>query len=504
METAGIWMLLCVGLGVLLTGLPAWVVLIGTALAFAAGGLAFGALSLPILTAVPPRLIGLLEQDLIQALPLYVLMGALLNRLPLARILYGVGTYAMRGTRSAPRLMSLVLGMLLAPINGSVGASVAMLTRTVQKRLHDADVPDERAAAIICSASTFGVVIPPSLVLILLGDAMMRAHTEALNATGMSARIINSQDLFRGALAPALLFFLLCLAATWWGGRRDKGVAADAERPRRADWIVAGATVLFLVGLLAGVALGYFYAVEGAAAGGLALVVFGLATRTLTWRLMREVLRDTMALSGALFALLVAATMFTLVLRIFGTDRWVSDVITGMGGTAGEGASGATSAVAVGMLVLACSALVLDAFEIIFVVIPIVMPPLLMRVSDAVWMSVIALLMLQASFLLPPLGYAVLLIRGEMKVALPTRQLVRALTPYVAAQLAVLALVLGFPQITRIFATERAGEPPPIAAQAPGKASDTSNDEAWQMLQRQRDEQRDQQQSGMQEDQGGK
>jgi tripartite ATP-independent transporter DctM subunit len=480
METAGLWMLLCVAVAVMLTGLPAWMVLIGVALAFAVGGLWFGALTMPILTAVPPRLIGLLEQDLIQALPLYVLMGALLNRLPLARILFGVGTHVLRGTKSAPQLMSLALGMLLAPINGSVGASVAMLTRTVQKRLNDGGVPDERAAAIICTASTFGVVIPPSLVLILLGDAMLRAHTEAVNATHQSVRIINTQDLFRGALVPALMFFALCLIVTWWSGRHDKGTIAT-EQPRRADWLIAGATVLFLIGLLAGVALGYFYAVEGAAAGGMALVVFGLASRTLTWQIMRDVLRDTMALSGALFALLVAATMFTLVVRIFGTDRWVADVITGLGGANG----GQALTVAVGMLVLAASALVLDAFEIIFVVIPIVMPPLLMRVSDAVWMSVIALLMLQASFLLPPLGYAVLLIRSEMKVPLPTRRLAFALAPYVAAQFAVLALVLAFPQITRIFDTESVPEPKPSAPQAPA----TSNDDAWQLLDKQREEQ---------------
>lgn len=484
METAGLWMLLSVAVTVLLTGLPAWVVLIGVALAFAAGGLWLGAVGMPILTAVPPRLIGLLEQDLIQALPLYVLMGALLNRLPLARILFSVGTHVLRGTKSSPQLTSLALGMLLAPINGSVGASVAMLTRTVQKRLHDADVPNERAATIICTASTFGVVIPPSLVLILLGDVMLRAHTEAVNVTHQAVRIINTQDLFRGTLLPALVFFLLCLGVAWWSGRSDKGIVPDAERPRRCDWIVAGATMLFMIGLLAGVALGYFYAVEGAAAGGMALVVFGVASRTLTWPVLRDVLRDTMALSGALFALLVAATMFTLVLRIFGTDRWVTDFITGLGG-------GTTLTVAIGMLILAASALALDAFEIIFVVIPIVMPPLLMRVPDAVWMSVIALLMLQASFLLPPLGYAVLLIRGEMKVALPTRRLVLALAPYVAAQLAVLALVLGFPQITHIFETESAVASTGAIKPAAAQPADTSNDDAWQLLQQQRDEQQD-------------
>jgi tripartite ATP-independent transporter DctM subunit len=476
-ETAGLWMLASVAVLLVLTGLPAWIVLLGVALVFSVAGLATGVLTLPILTALPPRLIGLLEQDLLQALPLYVLMGALLNRLPLARILFNVGTYAMRGTKSAPQLMGLMLGMLLAPINGSVGASVSMLTRTVQGRLAAASVAAHDSAALICAGSTFGVVIPPSLVLILLGDAMLRAHTEAVNATHEAVRIINTQDLFRGALVPALLFFLLCMAVAWWSGRRT-GKPLQAERPAWSDWLVAGATFLFLIGLLAGVALGFFYAVEGAAAGGMALVLFGLATRTLTLQVMREVLRDTMALSGALFALLIAATMFTLVLRIFGTDRWVADLITGL-----QGGSGVVLAAV--LLTLALSALVLDAFEIIFVVIPIVMPPLLMRVPDAVWVSVIALLILQASFLLPPLGYAVLLIRGEMKVALSTRQLARSLAPYVGMQLLVLGLVLVFPSLTHI------AEPPPEPAKP--AVTDDSTDDGWKLLQQQREEQEGQQ-----------
>lgn len=476
-ETAGLWMLASVAVLLLATGLPAWTVLLGVALVFSAAGLATGVLTLPILTALPPRLIGLLEQDLLQALPLYVLMGALLNRLPLARILFNVGTFAMCGTKSAPQLMSLILGIMLAPINGSVGASVSMLTHTVQARLAASGVAIHDSAALICAGSTFGVVIPPSLVLILLGDAMLRAHTEAVNATHEAVRIINTQDLFRGALPPALMFFVLCMGVAWWSGRRAKA-AALAERPGLTDWLVAGATFLFLIGLLAGVALGYFYAVEGAAAGGMALVLFGLATRTLTWQAMRDVLRDTMALSGALFALLIAATMFTLVLRIFGTDRWVADLITGLQGGPGM-------VLAAVLLALALSALVLDAFEIIFVVIPIVMPPLLMRVPDAVWVSVIALLILQASFLLPPLGYAVLLIRGEMKVALSTRRLVRSLAPYVGAQLLVLGLVLAFPSLTHL------AEPP----QEPAKpaAADDSTDDGWKLLQQQREEQEERQ-----------
>src|SRR6266566_4740544 len=130
MSNAGLWMLALVPLLMIGTGLPAWVVLIGVALAFSVGGLVSGALAVPLLTAVPARLVGLLENDLLQALPLYVLMGCLLNRLPLAQILFRVGTRALARTGVAPQLTGLGLGALLAPMNGSVGASVAMLSRS--------------------------------------------------------------------------------------------------------------------------------------------------------------------------------------------------------------------------------------------------------------------------------------------------------------------------------------------------------------------------------------
>src|SRR5262249_14306776 len=266
-----------------------------------------GVLSLPLLTAVPERLIGLLENDLLQALPLYVLMGALLNHLPLAGIMFRAGNRALARTGASGPLAGLGLGVLLAPMNGSVGASAAMLARVVQPRLDEQGVPPERSAALACMASTLGVVVPPSLVLILLGDAMMRAHTEALNITHESMRIINTQDVFTGALAPAGVLLLLAAVLTWWldrRGSRSSGTQA-APSPGWRDWGVAVATALFIVGLLGGVTLGYLYAVEAAAAGGVALFVFGLATRTLTLAVLRDVLRDTMAITGALFALLL-------------------------------------------------------------------------------------------------------------------------------------------------------------------------------------------------------
>ncbi len=180
-ETTGIFMLAVVGVLLIVTGLPAWMVLIGVTIAFATGGVATGIFAFPLLAAMPARILGLLEQDILQALPLYVLMGALLNHLPLARTLFRTGSRALAATGAGPSLAGLGLGVLLAPMNGSVGASVAMLARTVSPRLDASGMPPERGAALVCVASTLGVVIPPSLVLILLGDAMLRAHTEATN-----------------------------------------------------------------------------------------------------------------------------------------------------------------------------------------------------------------------------------------------------------------------------------------------------------------------------------
>jgi TRAP-type mannitol/chloroaromatic compound transport system permease large subunit len=453
MITAGFWMLALVAILLVATGLPAFMVLIGVAAGFAALGLATGTIAYPLLTALPLRVTGLLETDLLQALPLYVLMGALLNRLPLADILFRAGTAAFRRSAAAPLLAAIGLGALLAPMNGSVGASVATLSRVVQPRLIARGISLPQSLAIVCVASTLGVVVPPSLVLILLGDTMLRAHTEAINATGALTRVINTQDVFQGALMPAAMFLLLAVLLAWWrgrgaGARRDG--RADPVRPR--DWAIAALTFAFILGLFAAVIAGYIYAVEGAACGAFAVFVFGLLTGSLRRETLTVVLRDTMAVTGALFALFIAATSFTLVFRAFGTDQLIAELIGSIpGGTIG--------AALAGLLLLGLSAFVLDAFEIILVIIPLIMPPLLIRVPDAVWMASLALLTLQASFLVPPFGYAVMMARTLLAEAISFRAILGTLAPFMTAQLLVLALVVAFPGLTHVVHRPAAAPP---------------------------------------------
>ena len=421
------------------TGLPVYAVLLGTASVGAVLGIAIGAIDARLLGALPSRVVGLLEHDLLQALPLYALVGALLHRLPLASLLHRAGERVFARTGAAAEMSALSLGAMLAPMNGSVGASVHALAPRIAPALAASGVAPAEAAATICVASTLGIVIPPSLVLLLLGDAMMRAHTEAANAAHLAVRIVNTQDVVRAALLPGLLVFAAALAIAAWRGRR-RAPATPPPPLGRAAAVQASIVAIVIVGLLAAVASGRLYAVEAAASGATGLVVWAVASRRLGLGALRAVLVDAMVLTGVLMALLVAATTFSLMLRAFGTDALVAEALQRLAGQPRV----LLAAVLAGFV--ACS-FVLDAFEMIFLVVPIVMPPLLVVVPDAAWLAALTLVVLQAGFLLPPLGYAVVMSRRSMAAPPRLGALARALVPQLVAQLLVVAVLLAAPRL---------------------------------------------------------
>jgi len=434
----------------IVTGLPVFAVLLGVASLFAVAGTALGAIDGGVLGALVPRLVGLLEHDLLQALPLYAFIGALLNRLPLAALLHRAATRLFRASGAAPELAALGVGALLAPMNGSVGASLHTLARGVAPALAASGASPARATATICVASTLGVVVPPSLVLLLLGDAMMAAHTEAVRATDAAVRIVNTQDVMRAALVPGALVLLLALAWVAW---RDRALSRPApQRLRGSELALALGIVAAIVVLLGGVAIGRLYAVEAAATGGVLLCIGAVAAGELDRGRLKDVLADAMALTGLLFALLIAATTFSLVLRAFGTDLLVARALQ----TLHAHPQVLLASVLAGFV--ACS-FVLDAFEMVFLVVPLVMPAVLAAVPDPAWVAVLVLLVLQAGFLLPPFGYAVVMSRSMLGGAPSPRALGRALVPHLVLQALLVGAVLAWPGITRWTRPDEAASP---------------------------------------------
>ena len=455
MNTFGLWMLLAVAVLVVATGLPVWALLVGVAWVSAGIGWLLGVVDVSILTAVGSRIVNLLEHDLLQAMPLYVFVGVLLERLAVADALFAAGERLFRATGAGAPLSALAVGTLVAPMNGSVASSSALLSRLVAPRLKHQPAP--QSMALISVAATIGVVVPPSLVLILLGDAMLNAHTVASNMPGfvLKGHIVNTQDVLHAALPPAAIVLLLWAIAAWAGSR-----SATQEPKRRLavrEAVLAVATAATILFLLGGVFLGKLFAVEAAAAGGCVLAAGALVTRSLDRAQWRWVFEETFALSGALFALLVGATTFSLVFRVFGTDVWMAETVL-------ASPFPPTVTAALVLLLVALCACALDAFEMIFVVVPIVAPLLIVQLGDAQQVAVLLLFVLQLSFLVPPLGYAVLMTRARAGLGrVGNATLLKALAPFLAAQLAVGVAVFAWPSITHLL-DEDAAAP---AAQTP-------------------------------------
>jgi len=417
---------------------PLWTLLLGVSSAFAALGLACGIFSLPILSAMPSRIFGLLDNDLLQALPLYVLVGFLMAELGVGDAVFALiaGTESKASPR--PAWAALSLGACVGPMNGSVASSSALLGGVLTPKLQY--LGPAQAIALVSASATIGVVVPPSLVLLLLGDAMMRAHTEAMQLSGRvseQARIINTQDVFHAALLPALLLVLLWALVAWFNKRQ---VPASTQKASLRQTAAALLSMSGIAALLAGVFSGVLLAVEAAATAALVMVLWAIASRRMGRASYRRVLSDTVNLSGALMALLIGATVFSLVLRLFGTDRWISECLL-------DSQLTPTWAAALVLLAVAACAWALDAFEMVFVVVPIVAPPLIVMLGDAQQVAVLLLFTLQMSFLVPPLGYAVMIARAQSPNALPTSAIARALAPYLACQVLVLLMVFSLPRL---------------------------------------------------------
>lgn len=467
MDWLGLGLLALSLAAILTTGWSTWAVLLGACTLGAAAGVAAGTFDLRTLSSLGARVTGLLDNDLLQALALYGLVGALLIRLDLADATYRGLQAGLRRVLpgAAPGVAGLSLGTLLAPINGSVGASVVTLSRTAAARWDEAGVPPGRRTALVAVASTLGAIVPPSLVLLLLGDAMLRAHTEGLNlakamslpVAEMRVRVVNTQDIVQAVLVPGALllagWMVLAARVTRLGAAR----AAEVPPPRatRREVAVAIIVPVAIVALLGLVAVGRVRPVEAAAAAGVSLFLWGLVSRQLDRARLRAVLDDALTLTGTLFALLVAATTLSLVLRLLGTDKLIAGWMLAM-----QAHPEWTVLVALA-IVLAC-AFILDAFELIFLVVPLVVPPLLAVVPDAGWVAVLVLLILQLGFLVPPFGYAFVQARALVDPAPAMRTVARSLTPFLAWLVVVIGLVWAFPALTHVARTVPMILPAPV------------------------------------------
>jgi tripartite ATP-independent transporter DctM subunit len=431
----------------LLLGFPVAFTLVGTAIGFAALGSVLGLFDFHLLSALPLRITGVMENDLLQAVPLFLYLGVVLERTSLAAdLLEGISGLFGRHAGGLG-IASLVIGALLAPMTGAVGATVLTIGLLALPTMLEAGYDRRLASGIVCSAGTLGTILPPSIVLILLGDFMQRATIEAQLARGVVvATPLTIKEMYLGALLPAGMLLCLYIAyvaavAILAPARCPPSVKYLTHRPRVGTLIVTLVLPLGLIlTMLGAIITGLVYTVEAAAMGAIGATLYALIRGQLTPTRLGETVRTAMKLTAMVFMLLIGASTFSLVFRGFSGDLFVTRLLTSVpGGTFGP--------VAVVMALCFGLGFFLDALEIVFLVVPIAVPPLLFLGVDPVWLAVLMAINLQTSFLHPPFGFALFFLRGVAPKSVLTSEIYRGVIPFLGIQIVALALVWAVPGI---------------------------------------------------------
>ena len=499
----------------LMMGFPVAFTLAGSGLLFGALGLAMGAFDFVLLGAFPQRVFAIMTTNVLIAVPLFIFMGVMLQRSAVAsELLENMGRLFGR-IRGGLGISVTVVGMLLAASTGVIGATVVTLGLLSLPALLRQHYDVRLACGTIVAAGTLGQIIPPSLVLVFLGDFLGYAYQQAqFNLGKYDSGTVGVVELFAGALLPGLvlvgLYIAYQLAVGLLRPAASPAMPHDPDRP--AGWAAArklllavAAPLVLIVAVLGSILAGVATPTEAAAIGAtgavflaairldsgsrlllsiyfagaiavaglfvvsqsldlrpgrdsiplfdgigivaamaMAAIFFG-AFLTGLWRshradVLAHVARDTGRITSMVFAILIGATLFTLVFRGFGGDELVHDMLSGLPG-------GKVGAIVVVMIVMFLLGFFLDVLEIMFVVIPVVAPTLLQMGFDPIWLGVIMAVNLQTSFLTPPFGFALFYLRGVAPAEIRTGDIYRGAAPFVVLQLVMLAILGLFPEL---------------------------------------------------------
>ena len=435
---------------VLMAGYPVAFSLAGTALLFAWLGQLAGGFDAAFLDALPNRLYGIMTNVTLIAVPLFVFMGVMLERSRVAENLLDTMTELFGHLRGGLGYSVTLVGMLLAASTGIVGATVVTMgllsLPTMLRRGYDPRI----ASGIICASGTLGQIIPPSIVLVLLGDVLSSAYQQAQLDIGIySPETVSVGDLFSGALIPGLMLvtlYLLYLVFVAWRRPGSMPAITDDAAAVTHDSLLQRILysllppLLLIVAVLGSILAGIATPTEAASVGAVGAMLLAMSQRQCTLAIMQEVMRNTTRISCMVFLILIGASIFSLVFRGFGGDEVVAGLLNNLPG-------GKFGAMLATMLLMFLLGFVLDFIEITFVVVPIVGPVLLAMGIDPVWLGIMIALNLQTSFLTPPFGFALFYLRGVAPAEVSTGQIYAGVAPFIGLQLLMLLMLAMWPAI---------------------------------------------------------
>jgi tripartite ATP-independent transporter DctM subunit len=431
---------------VLMAGFPVAFSLAGTALLFAAAGMAAGHFDPAYLQALPNRLFGIMQNGTLIAVPLFVLMGIMLEKSRLAEDLLGSMAALFGKFRSGLGVSVVIVGALLAASTGIVGATVVTMGLMSLPTLLKRGYSSSQATGIIAATGTLGQIIPPSIALVLLGDTLSSAYQQAqLNMGIFTPKTVSIGDLFVGAIIPGLILVIFYISYVVLVARPTLQMPhTQSNRQDQVQLLTLLQDLLppicLIIAVLGSILVGVATPTEAAGVGAFGAILLAALKGRLSLDRLREVAQGTAQVTSMVFLILIGAAVFSLVFRGFGGEEIVEQFFANLPG-------GVVSATILVMLVIFLLGFILDFIEITFVVVPIVGPVLLAMGLDPVWLGVMIAINLQTSFLTPPFGFALFYLRGVAPASVETSAMYRGVIPFIMMQVFLMLLLAVWPQI---------------------------------------------------------
>ena len=435
----------------LMAGFPVAFTLASVSLAFAGIGYSLSSFDPIFLNVLPDRMFGVMQNETLMAVPLFIFMGTLLEKSELAKeLLHTLGQLFSRFSAGLG-VSVVIVGALLAASTGIVGATVVTLGLISLPSMIQKGYQPSLASGLVCATGTLGQIIPPSIALVLLGDVLSNAYQESLRATGnFSGATVSVGDLFVGALLPGLLLVVLYIVYVNVAHHRHRRscnntIAPPLASDRTAFPMATIFTVLIpplslIILVLGSIIAGIATPTEAASLGAAGALVLAAVKGKMSLNTLMDSLRQSALINAMVFMILIGACIYSVVFRGLEGDEFVQSMLTNLPG-------GPMTALIIVMLAIFLLGFILDFIEITFVVIPIVAPALFIQGIDPIWFGVLVALNLQTSFLTPPFGFALFYLRGVADHSINTQTLYKGVIPFIVIQLVVIAAVAIMPNI---------------------------------------------------------
>ena len=435
-------------LGLLVFGFPVAFTLAGSAIIFAFVGDILEIFNFRMLFFFPQRIYGIMINEALVAVPLFVFMGVLLEKTQIATKLLESIADLFGSIRGGLGIGVVLVGMLLAASTGIVGATVVTMGMIALPTMLKAGYNEKIATGTICAAGTLGQIIPPSIVLILLAEMLQGANEEAGLLSGNLAPLpVTAIDLFAGALLPGLLlvgFFILYILIIAKIKPQDLPIIATNKSKNQIIknfFIDLLPPIILILSVLGSIFLGVATPTESAAVGAAGTLIISFLKRQLDIKKIIEASITTVKMSSFVFMILIGASMFSLVFRGFGGDDIISDFLKNTPG-------GKYTALFIVMMTIFILGFFLDYIEIIFVIIPLVGPGLIASGIDPLWLGILISLNLQTSFLTPPFGFSLFFLRGVAPKEVKTLNIYKGVIPFIFIQVLTILIVFQLPELS--------------------------------------------------------